>query len=1183
MKELTPYQEAALDYSKHISLTANAGSGKTFVLAKRFVQIALNSNVPLNSIVAITFTDKAAGELNRKIANEIDERIKSEKSDLVLKRLERLRNQLVFANISTIHSFCINILKEFSPEAAIDADFIPIDTNTSDELIDLSIQDTLNEGFKNKDKTESIKYLIRYFGNKKNFESQIKSVVENRKHLLRFYSSVYTGTVEEIAGFYKNYFQAGFHKIFFKKLSNAPVVFRKINNAVLEKDSKNKKGNLIKSILDSYKFTDKIEILLDRFREVSSHALKKDGEVFIQGYLKEERDAFSNEISFLHSLFTELKNLDSITDDKITKELAILAKNFSIVFMDVNNKYELRKKQKGYLDFEDILLKTRDILQLAEVKDFLEKKYKFIMVDEYQDTNEIQYEIIMPILDNLNSGNLCVVGDEKQSIYMFRDADLEVFNRTKDNISQNETTDSILTLPHSFRLAPKIALFINHIFKNLFAEPDLMFNEVSHSELFCARADESPGQVEFILRENNDELLEADLVARKIIALYNKKEVISSFSDVLILCRKRNSFRELEEVFSKYRIPYTVVAGKGFFQKQTTLDIYNYLSFLLNRDNDAALLGILRAPFYSVSDTELFAISLVEGDTYFEKLLKYSCDNQNIAKVVNLLQVHLNEVNSHSFSSLIRQVLNDTSYWAVISNKTSAIQDMANIEKLISNARAYSLQGYKTLYDFVEHLKEAIDMLEDEGQADIIDNSDSVKIMTIHQSKGLESKAVFLFSANEKVRDSSVKAKSIAVDKKYGIIAKVPEEGNYFDEYKCPPITNLYNYISKMKNEAETKRLLYVALTRAVDYLCVSASHKEFNFEKGSFAKYLIDSAGIAEGDVEISIQDDLTRLRKVDVKFEKNVSKEEIIIPVLKHLEPENFEKPVQIDSDDLIEVLTGKIGQEEKNEFVSASKISVFKQCPYKYYLTYEIGFSKIYKQLKAFTENYEFNKKEDEESVNFAEIRGTIIHSLLEKNIGIEKVEQFVDETIVKRTSLDVTEKTAYEKMKNSIITDMRQFYSSETYWELQGYSRFKNEFEIYTSEDDYFLYGIVDKIVYEKGKIIIIDYKTDSIKKEEIKDRADTYFNQLKFYAYTISKNLKKDYEFETRLIFIKHPAKLVKRNYSHSELSLYRDELKDIVTRMRRGEFAQNLAHCPKCHLSDSNNICVKNENTGKIF
>jgi ATP-dependent helicase/nuclease subunit A len=181
MRQLTPQQKEAIGYKTHISLTANAGSGKTFVLSKRFVEIFLNEDIDLGSIVAITFTDKAAGELNRKIAGEVDERILSE-TDLQKKRkLESLRRQLVSANISTIHSFCINILKEFSPEAGIDANFNPIDQNMSGELIELSVEETINNLIENTEYSQELKYLIRFFGSKKIFTGQLENSIHKRR------------------------------------------------------------------------------------------------------------------------------------------------------------------------------------------------------------------------------------------------------------------------------------------------------------------------------------------------------------------------------------------------------------------------------------------------------------------------------------------------------------------------------------------------------------------------------------------------------------------------------------------------------------------------------------------------------------------------------------------------------------------------------------------------------------------------------------------------------------------------------------------------------------------------------------------------------------------------------------------------------------------------------------------
>ena len=171
MSVLTKYQNAALRYDRHISLTANAGSGKTTVLSKRFVEILLKENINLNNIVAITFTEKAASELYSKIANELDERIISANGITKIK-LETLRRNLVSAKISTIHSFCIEILKDYAPVAGIDANFSPVDKRTSDEILQQSMDEIIVKNLK-EDNTE-IKNLIRLFGNKTLLANKIK-------------------------------------------------------------------------------------------------------------------------------------------------------------------------------------------------------------------------------------------------------------------------------------------------------------------------------------------------------------------------------------------------------------------------------------------------------------------------------------------------------------------------------------------------------------------------------------------------------------------------------------------------------------------------------------------------------------------------------------------------------------------------------------------------------------------------------------------------------------------------------------------------------------------------------------------------------------------------------------------------------------------------------------------------
>ena len=154
---LTTSQQKALEYHKHISLTANAGSGKTFVLIQRFLKILVDENISIRNIAAITFTEKAASELYTKIAQKLDDAITTATEPEKIARLENLRKQLISSNISTIHSFCIDILREFPVEAGIDANFITIDTKRARELLQLSVKEALKE----KDETETYRYVIR--------------------------------------------------------------------------------------------------------------------------------------------------------------------------------------------------------------------------------------------------------------------------------------------------------------------------------------------------------------------------------------------------------------------------------------------------------------------------------------------------------------------------------------------------------------------------------------------------------------------------------------------------------------------------------------------------------------------------------------------------------------------------------------------------------------------------------------------------------------------------------------------------------------------------------------------------------------------------------------------------------------------------------------------------------------
>ena len=1175
MTQLTPHQVKALDRKTHISLTANAGSGKTFVLSKRFVEIILDEDVDLNSVVAITFTDKAAGELNKKIAGEIEERIIEEANPEKRKRLESFRRQLVSANISTIHSFCINVLKEFAPEAGIDANFVPIDRPTSDELIQLSIEETIGGLIERNDYKDELKYLMRFFGSKRILSAELEKSIQHRRIISRLKNKLYNQTEKEIAGFFRSTFEKIFDEIFSLELKKGLSVVELINKRVLAKKGDNSDAINIHALLHKYSdqktSLEKIQCL----NEIAGLFLtKSEGKVRSRGYLSFEREDLAEEIESAEAFFSEISIFFAMGNAATAeKELAQLGKSFVKIFGYTADMYARKKKQKGFLDFEDILLFTQEIIQIPEVKNYLTGKFRYIMIDEYQDTNELQYEIFMPILDGLKSGNLFVVGDEKQSIYMFRNAEPEIFDKTKDEISATAGGGQLLNLPHSFRMSPPLVLFTNHLFKNLFKNANPFFNEVAHSDLICSKDETEKGSVEILIALDN-EIPESELVANKILQIVSGDEHSpNKFQDVAVLCRKRDSFAELEKSFVQHGIPYSIIGGKGFFQRQAIYDIYNYLSFLLNKDNDTALTGILRSSFFNVSDLQLYLISREEGKTFYEKLNNASGKIKTLADICRALESNFNAALGGDVYALIRKILIESGYWSVSAAKRNSTQEIANIEKLLSLARNFSKKSFKNLYDFTIFLRESIEGYEEEGQAQVVHDENTVKILTVHQAKGLEFKNVFLFGCNEKAMEDSARAKSISFDKNFGILTKVPLDQNYFNKYSAAPIVLLYNYIIQRKNSAETKRLLYVAATRAKENLFISGSIKNEKIKPGSFMDLFAEGLDSELKPGTIPINGNVEFMKLTGEKYDFYSKRISLFVPVANKMVDLPAKENLVVNQKKKPVIITSKISDVPKKEIISATKISMYSQCPVKYQFTYELGYSTIYKLMKEEINEYEFNSNEDEELKPYAQLRGKLIHQALKEELNENDLTEFFKRKLTAEISVEESDR---DKLLLSVRDDIVRYYDSETYRSILPHKNYRNEFEIYCEEGDHYLYGIIDKLIIERDRLTIVDYKTDNITPQQLASRMSDYLPQLKFYAYILSKLYKEYNRFELRLIFLKQVDQVAAKEILRDELKSFGKELTLSIRNIHSNKFEPNLNHCSKCHFALERNQCIKN-------
>jgi ATP-dependent helicase/nuclease subunit A len=1192
MFHLTPHQIDALNTQRSISLTANAGSGKTYVLAKRFLEVILNTDTLIHEIAAITFTEKAAGELYKRIADELSKLSMEKNTDILQKQKEKLRKQLVSAKISTIHSFCVDLLREFPVEASLDANFIPIDQRSATELSELSIENIVRKKLEQTGSKRDIKLLIRLLGSKKALAKELVEVVQKRNILFQIKESVYKESNEICSDLFRQIFESEVEIILKIELPDLLFHLTQINVKVLSISKENKFAEQVKSVLTGISDCGTNE-KLKKINELNNLVCTKQGAVKNKGYLSNIlRVGLSASLIIVERFFNNFKEF-FIDEGKlnIESELAKYGRALLNISLDVIKEYENIKNQMGYLDFEDILLKTKEILRSKGVRESINKKYKYLLVDEYQDTNEIQYEIFLPIVDNLKKGNLFIVGDEKQSIYRFRDAELEVFSKTREDIRKVKDTNLILTLPDSFRMASAICLFTNYLFNNLFDVPNKLYNEVEHSDIVCARNDSFAGGVEFLISEGNDEFREAELVAKRILKLKNDCEnEVPNWSSIAVLVRKRSAFSELEKTFIKYEIPVTVVSGTGFYQQQSISDIYNYFAFLFNDEDDAALIGILRSPFFSVSDTQIFQLSIFPGNSFWEKLKNASLRDNFWGPIYSTIAENLKLTNRLTIPTILRKILNESDFISTIVSRKNGKQETNNLSKLISITIKFFNQGFNSLYDYLSFLKNSITHYGEEAQAGIEAEGNCVNLMTIHQAKGLEYSAVFLYGCNGTIQSGNIKGRSFKIDKNYGILTKVPHNENYFCKYYSAPLVKLFNFTEEKKAIAELKRLLYVGVTRAKNFLFLSMTEPLNRSRRlNSFSALINEGINPDFSKESFTLERNLKFLQQIDDTF-KTIDKNVIIqIPITKYVELIEKQEDESTKKTPDPKLLMNTVNDNSKGEIISATKYSVFNACPRKYNLIYNFNLSglikdyELCKKISKHRDEYEFNSNEQRkitfeepniESPGFSNIRGRIIHQILQDEILPKNIGHSVNKIIDRENVVTGSSPNAIQQMKNEILNTVEKFIGSEEFKYIKSIGTFKNELEVYCKISDHYLFGIIDKVIFNEDKIIIVDYKTDNVNDSTTMLRAEKYLSQLKFYALILKRFYDNISQVEIRIIFLKYPDRPFVKYFTINDEKETLKGIEKMVSSLRNSIYSVNLEHCSQCLFAVNKGECI---------
>ncbi|MFH1824748.1 MAG: UvrD-helicase domain-containing protein [Candidatus Firestonebacteria bacterium] len=786
-----------LDINKNIVVAAPAGSGKTEKLARRYIALLL-SGVSPERILAITFTEKAAAEMKERILKILRE----EKQDLY----RIIKEKIFLMRIYTIHSFCLTLLKRFAFEKGLDPNFEiiePEEMGVIDEIIDSFLVKLIDEK-NNKLKDFVLELSTKYGWNK--LKDFIKRLFDLRPSSLK--GNLYRLDTSN-----------------FLSLKEEAISSVKQINDLYE---------VFKESFQGRDF-DKIFTCLNSLTE---YFLTQDGKPrsIIPRELKIACDkaTFKNFTDKMNKFFNGVK--------KIIYNLEI--EKLYEIFKFCNEEYTLKKKELNLLDFNDLELLTYELLnESSEVDNILfafDEYTDHILVDEFQDTNFLQWTIIKKLTEEWRAGlgskreegtnpTLFIVGDKKQSIYGFRNANVEVFDTAiREMQGWYGKMFAQIGVKENYRCGREIVNYVNDIFSKIMTREENDPYWKTGYERFNSRR-KPEGKVILLIIEEKEasKKEEAERVAKTIKEIIkNEKKYVKhndeeieekiKYKDIALLLRTRTHLNEYETALRKEGIPIVVVRGLGFHQEPEITILRALIFFLIESSDDYSLYLLLKSPLLNISEDEILEMAQKQGLTLYEKIK----DDENL----RILNETLKKVNKSPLNHLIEEFLIKTKGWEVFYE----LQRTANIKKFIQIVQEFESQG-KSLQSIKAYFEEKMNALEEPKANLNTEEMDAVKIMTIHTAKGLEFPVVFVVGMEKKIEENKDEIR-VKVNEDNINILYCPDYNIRREEEDFRELIN--------KEEEEEKRIFYVALTRARDILVLSGVKSS---ESKGFWKYVVD------------------------------------------------------------------------------------------------------------------------------------------------------------------------------------------------------------------------------------------------------------------------------------------------------------------------------------------------------
>lgn len=860
----TESQQKVIDQrNKNLIVSAAAGSGKTTVMIERIKQLISKEHVPISNFLIVTFTKASASDMKAKLVNSLSE---MQPDSFILDQIDDVST----ADVSNLHSFCARLLKTYFYVAGLDPTFVVLSDDEAETLKQKALDKLFEEKFDSNDKSfyvlfdvlqqnrsdrsirENILKLNEFFNvifdKQKWFENCIKSLY-NDNFMQNRAANIINGYVcgrvkklrEEVENRIKQYNEL--------QIKEFVAYLQDVESALMSISDKNnfEKNAKILFSMSNFAVPPKIEEAFDEYRKNLDDFRK---------YLNKELENFKN-------------NYISDDIDKLKRELGV-AKTFAQTMFDATLRFQeiygALKQEKCGLDYNDLEHYALLVLENDEIRETLKEKYKYVFVDEYQDINAVQEKII-----SLLSGdnNRFMVGDVKQSIYGFRLCDPDIFLQKYHEYKEKNNSEAV-NLSKNFRSNANILAFVNMIFEGRMTEEfggvdyakdaaldaGTDFNQIDPVTLCyidtteLTRSKSEIGRVEegnvYSVKNHKqqDELenlksrAEAEYIATEIEDLIANKTIYDSkleanrpikFKDISILISARNDFLQtLVEVLSSHGIPSSTDATIDILKDEYVHCIYNYLKLIYNSKQDIELFSVLYSPISEFSLNELSEMRICNKNCeYFYKSLENTdIIAQKNAKLAQKIQEFNQKLTKYreiagykTIKELAKQIIFDHNLESLALSEIDGEQKCANIKTFVENLPQTNLFDY---FASVPLEKMA---------APQTANESAVQIVTIHKSKGLEYPVVFLANISRTFNMQSLNS-NMLISKDLGLGI------NFYDQVNRTKNKSLAKEAIKLtehrKMVEEEQRLLYVALTRAINKLYVVGA-RDFDKLKRNF------------------------------------------------------------------------------------------------------------------------------------------------------------------------------------------------------------------------------------------------------------------------------------------------------------------------------------------------------------